>query len=258
VSGSRRVSTVERPPAASPRAGAASLAERVRLRRAARRRRTLLIVARAMLVLLPLAALAWVLLASGWLALSRVEVTGTQRLGVAQVQAAVAVRVGTPLARIDTNGVADRVKRLAPVASVSVHRSWPGTLQVSVTERTAAAGVLTAKGVTLLDPSGLAFATTPTPPPTLVRLQVNHPGPDDPSTRAALAVHGALPAALRAKVRIVRAASPSAVVLLLDTGKQVLWGGPGDTAAKAQATLALLRFPGNVYDVSAPGLAVRR
>lgn len=257
MSGSRRVPQATRAHT-GPAAGAASLAERVRLRRAARRRRLALGLARALLVLLPLAALAWVLLASSWLALDRVEVSGTQRLTAAEIRAAAGVAVGTPLARVDTSRIESRIARLAPVATVSVHRSWPSTLQVSVTERSAAAGVLTASGVRLVDPSGVVFAGAPKLPAGVVRLQVNKPGPDDPSTRAALAVHDALPAPLRSRVRIVRAASPSAVVLLLDTGKQVFWGAPGDTRGKALAALALLRLPGTVYDVSAPGLAVRR
>jgi cell division protein FtsQ len=89
-------------------------------------------------------------------------------------------------------------------------------------------------------------------------LQVSRPGPSDPTTRAALAVLIGLPQPLHGQVRIVRAASPSSVTLLLASGKRVLWGGVGDTTLKLQATAALLKMPGTFYDVSRPGVVTRR
>ena len=234
------------------------LEARAKAARSARRGRVLQRISSALALLLPLVALGWVLLASTWLGVDRVEVTGTQRMQPAEVVRAVAVEPGTPLARVDTGAVEDRVAELAPVADVTVRRTWPGTLTVEVTERTPTAGVLADGKVSLVDASGVVFATERTLPKGLVRLQVNHPGPDDPSTVAALQVHAALPAALKERVRIVRAASPAAVVLLLNDGRQVVWGRPGDTATKAAAALALLSKPGSVYDVSAGDVVVVR
>lgn len=210
-----------------------------------------------MFVVAPVLALAWVLLVSGWLGVDRVVVVGQSRLAVAQVQDAVAVPPGTPLARVDTRAVADRVARLAPVAEVQVLRSWPGTLRVELTERVPAAGVVGAGGVQLVDAEGVVFATEPALPRGLVRLQVEDPGPQDPATRAALEVHGALPTSLRDRVRTVQAESPASVVLLLADDRRVVWGSPGDTETKAAAIEALLRMEGTVFDVSAPGVVVR-
>lgn len=235
------------------------LEARARAARSARRGRVLQRVSSGLALLLPLVALGWVLLASSWLGVDRVEVLGTSRLQPAQVVDAVAVEQGTPLARVDTGAVEDRVSELAPVAAVTVRRTWPGTLTVEVTERTPAAGVVADGRISLVDAAGVVFATQPPPLPTgLVRLQVNHPGPDDPSTAAALEVHAALPAELRERVRIVRAASPAAVVLLLNDGRQVVWGRPGQTSTKSAAALALLSKPGSVYDVSAGDVVVVR
>jgi cell division protein FtsQ len=232
------------------------LEARAKAARSARRGRVLHRVSSTLAVLLPLVAVGWVLLASTWLGVDRVEVTGAQRLQPAQVEAAAAVQSGTPLARVDTGAVEERIAELAPVADVAVRRSWPGTLTVEVTERTPAAGVVQADGVSLLDASGVVFATERALPEGVVRLQVHSPGPKDPATVAALQVHAALPAELRQRVRIVRAASPAAVVLLLNDGRQVVWGRPGQTATKAAATLALLSKPGSVYDVSAGDVVV--
>lgn len=235
-----------------------ALSERAEAGRAARRSRLLRRAGRGLLLLVPLLGLAWVLLVSSWLAVDRVEVVGQGRVTPAEVERAAAVADGTPLARVDTSAVEARVGRLAPVAGVEVTRSWPGTLRVELTERVATAYVAGPSGVTLVDPSGVLFGTERKAPTGVVRLQVNDPGPDDPATLAALAVHRSLPAELAARVRIVRAASPSAVVLLTSTGKQVVWGAPGDTATKAAAVLALLGTDSAVIDVSAPGVVVRR
>ena len=234
------------------------LEARAQAERSSRSSRVLRRISNALLVLLPLAAVGWVLMASTWLGVDDVEVTGTQRLQPAQVVEAVAVATGTPLARVDTGAVEDRVRRLAPVADVAVRRTWPGTLTVEVTERTPAAGVQKDGVVTLVDADGVPFATERALPEGVVRLQVDAPGPDDPSTVAALQVHAALPPELRSKVGIVRAGSPSAVVLLLADGRQVIWGRPGETATKAAAALALLTKPGTVYDVSAGDVVVVR
>ena len=234
------------------------LEARAKAARSARRGRVLRGTANALLVLLPLAGLAWVLLASTWLGVDRVQVTGTSRLTPEQVVAAADVRTGTPLARVDTGAVEERVAELAPVADVAVRRTWPGTLTVDVTERTPVAGVLQDGAYTLLDAAGVAFAKEKALPEEAVRLQVFEPGPGDPSTRAALEVHAALPDELRERVRIVRATSATSVVLWLRDGRQVVWGRPGQTATKAAAALALLSKPGSVYDVSAGDVVVVR
>lgn len=245
-----------RPSAVVPTA--ARRATRVRADRAARRGRWLRRGALGLLGLLPLLALGWVLLVSSWLAVDTVEVRGTSRLSPDEVRAAVGLEPGTPLARIRTGDVAEAVRTLPPVADVTVRRSWPGTVEIAVREREVVAGVARNGRVELVDAGGLAFATVPALPPGAVRLQTAEPGPDDPATLAALQVVQALPAALRGQVASVEASSASTVALRLRSGKQVVWGAPGDTATKAAAALALLPKPGEVVDVSAPGVAVRR
>lgn len=247
---------VRRPPVRTP--PVADLAEHAQAHRAARRSRWLRRAGRGVLLLLPLGALAWVLLGSSWLAVDRVQVVGHARLAPAEVERAAAVVDGTPLARVDTSAVEARVARLAPVDEVRVSRSWPGTLRVELVERTAAAGVLDASGVRLVDAEGVVFGKEPRLPAGVVRLQVAKPGPQDPATAAALEVLASLPPALRARIRTVRAASPSAVELLTLNNKQVLWGSRTGAAGKAAATLALLDKPNARIDVSAPGVVVTR
>lgn len=232
------------------------LEERARAERSTRRRRRLRHAGQALLVLLPLAALAWVVLLSTWLAVDRVDVTGTGRLTTDAVVQAAAVAPGTPLARVDTGEVEQRIGVLPPVAAVTVRRTWPGTLTIEVTERTPAAAVPAGSGVVLVDASGVLFGGEAAQPPGVVRLEVDDPGPEDPATRAALEVHAALPDGLRTQVAVVQAPSPSGVRLVLADGRQVVWGRPGGTETKAAAVLALLDRPGTVFDVSGEGVVV--
>ena len=239
------------------------LAARARAQRRARLRRAGGWLRRSVVLLAGVAALAWVLLVSGWLSVDRVEVVGTSRLGVEQVREAAGVAPGTALAGVDTAGVRDRVAALAPVASVEVLRSGPGTLRVEVTERVAVAGVASAGagqqgGVDLVDATGVVMATEPRLPTGLVRLEVTSPGPEDPATRAALEVFTALPEGLRGQVLAVRAQSDASVTLQLAEERTVVWGAPGGTETKAAAVEVLLGMEGTVIDVSAPGVVVRR
>lgn len=234
------------------------LKAKAKAERWARRRRSLRSAGIGAAVLAPVVLLAWVLLMSPLLAVRSIAVSGTSRLSAEQVRAAADVPRGTPLARVDSAAVVRRVKSLRAVAEVRVSRGWPSTLRLQVIERTPVAGVVTTSGVTLVDAAGVPFAAAPALPPGVVRLQVARPGPKDPTTRAALDVLAVLPQPIRARVRIVRAASPSSVTLVLRDGRRVLWGGVDDTALKAQATEALLKMPGTVYDVSRPGVVTRR
>ena len=200
----------------------------------------------------------WVLLVSTWLAVDEVTVVGTSRLSVDEVARVADVRAGVPLARLDLSDVEDRVSALPPVAEVSAVRSWPGTVLLEVTERVPVAAHVGREGVRLLDATGVAFATVPEVPQGLLRVEVDRPSPGDPATAAALEVTADLPPDLRARVAGVGAASASTVTLALADGRTVVWGSPGDTGTKAAAVLAMLPMEGTVFDVSAPGVAVRR
>jgi cell division protein FtsQ len=236
----------------------ARLKAKAKAERWARRRRALRLTGIAAVALAPLALLAWVLLMSPLLAVRTVAVSGTTRLSPEQVRVAADVVRGTPLARVDASAVVRRVQSLRAVADVRVTRAWPSTLKLQVIERKPVVWVSAKSGVTLVDAAGVPFAAAATRPPNIVRLQVAHPGPKDPTTRAALDVLAVLPQPIRGRVAIVRAASPSSVTLVLRDGRRVLWGGVDDTALKAQAAEALLKMPGSVYDVSRPGVVTRR
>lgn len=229
--------------------------------KAARRDRRQVLVRRAvwsLAVAAPLALLGWVVLASSLLAVQRVEVSGESRLTPTQIERAADVAAGTPLARVDTSAVARRIRALGPVAEVTVSRSWPHALKIKVVERRALVAVPQGKSLLLLDGQGVPLGIAVTIPKGVFRLEVADPSARDATTRAALSVLRGLPKGLVAQLYLMRAASAEQVTLLLRGGRQVLWGGDEDGAAKASAVTALLKMPGTILDVSAPGVVTRR
>jgi cell division protein FtsQ len=76
--------------------------------------------------------------------------------------------------------------------------------------------------------------------------------PDDPATRAAVAVLAAIPQQLRAQVVKVGAKTEGSVELTLADGRMVRWGSPDRSERKAAVLAPLLTRPGTVYDVTTP------
>jgi cell division protein FtsQ len=220
----------------------------------ARRRRL-----RSLLPLLAVAGTVAVLLVAGWLVLGTgvfdvrtVAVEGAATLGKSRVRDAAAVRLGSPLARVDVDGVRARVSALGPVAKVQVYRTWPHTLTVQVTERQPVAAVHRRDGYVVLDATGVPFRTVARRPAGLPLVVLARPGPRDRATRSVLVVTAALTPALRAQ--LVRIAAPTAeqVTVHLTKGRQVFWGDSDHSDRKATVATALLARPGQRIDVSAP------
>lgn len=229
--------------------------------RAQRRDRRHVLVRRSMLfvgVAAPLVLIGWIVLASSLLAVTQLSISGEDRLTAAQIRAAAHVTSGTPLARVDTKAIARRIRALGPVAEVTVARAWPHTLKVSIVERQPVVAVPRGASVLLLDADGISIGTVAKIPEGVFRLEVSSPSSSDDATRAALAVLRGLPKPLVAQLYSMKAASPEQVTLLLRGGRTVLWGGEQSGAEKASALVALLRMPGTVFDVSAPGVVTRR
>ena len=147
------------------------------------------------------------------------------------------------------------------VATAVVSRSWPHTVTVTVVERTPVASATTPGGVQLVDAGGVVYPGTP--PPGLPRLVFGAVGPDDPSTRSALAALATLPPPIRSQVLTVDATVagsdvPGQVTFGLTDNRQVVWGTEDRAAEKAAVLVPLLTQPGRVFDVTSPDLPTIR
>jgi cell division protein FtsQ len=210
-------------------------------------------------VLALIGAVAWALLGSSLFDARSVQVVGTRELPVDEVRAAAAVVLGTPMLRLDVEGIEARVAAVPRVASVRVRRALDGTVWIELTERTPVAVVRRGDGAHLVDATGMDYAAVPLGPAGLPELRVARVGPRDAATVAALTVLTGLPEPLRAQVFVVAAKSPADVVLRLDkgpggNGREVRWGGVEQGDRKAAVLGPLLTQPGRVYDVSSPSL----
>jgi cell division protein FtsQ len=209
-------------------------------------------------VLLVVGLVAWLVYGTSVLGVRRVQVDGTAVLDPRQVEEAAAVQPGTPLARVDLDAVRARVAKLAPVARATVDRLWPGTLLVVVTERTAVAAVPVSGTFALVDGSGVAFHTVPARPAGLPVVRLARPGPDDPTTTAALSVLAALTPTLRERLTEIVAELPTRIRLSLRDKKTIIWGDATENDTKAKVATALLGQPGTEIDVSAPEVVTVR
>jgi cell division protein FtsQ len=202
-----------------------------------------------------LGLLGWVLYGTSLLGVREISVSGSQIAGPDAVRAAAAVPMGTPLARLDVDEVADRVRALPSVGEVDVTRSWPRTLVITVTERTPVAVVAVPDGFVVLDASGVVFDLVTARPSGVVVLRLVAPGAEDPATVAALRVVSALTPQLRAALRELSAESPTRIVLHLTDGRVIMWGDAERSDVKATVATALLDQAARTIDVSVPDVA---
>jgi len=222
--------------------------DRITLRRRRGRRRRWLFVGIAATVVALLAGAAWLVLGSDVLGVRTVAVSGNSIANADDVRRLVEVPLGTPLARVDLDGVAGRVAGLPAVKSVTVARDWPNTLTVQITERAQMFAIETPGGYWIADDEGVVFrseaeagdlmvATVPSGDPRLIK---------DLGT-----VLGSLPAGLRARVTSISAETVDSIVLHLGGTTRIVWGSADQSDLKAQVVVPLLKQKGTVFDVSA-------
>ncbi|WP_020423146.1 cell division protein FtsQ/DivIB [Amycolatopsis sp. ATCC 39116] len=208
----------------------------------------------ALLTVLTVAGLAYVVLFTSLLGVRSVEVHGANSVPGDQILAAAAVPDLKPMLLLDTDEIAARVTAIPGVATVDVSRSWPSTVDITVTERTPIGFTAAADGFHLVDSGGLDYKTVQNKPDGLPEVQVAAVAPDDPVTRSVVAVLATVPQPLKGQITVVRAKTPGGVEFTLASGKTVRWGNAEKAERKAQVLNVLLTREGQVYDVASPEL----
>jgi cell division protein FtsQ len=198
-------------------------------------------------------AAVWLVAWSDLTALDELRVDGVDGDLVDTVSATADPPFGTPLIRIDTGAIEEAVAELPDVAEVSVHRSWPAAITVTVTPRVAAAAIAAGESWWLVDDTGVLFGEGAEQPDGLPELDAPVDAEAGPARAAGVAVLTGLPAELHDLVVAVAAPTEASVELTLDSGATVLWGTADQLERKAAVLLALLPEEGSHYDVSAPG-----
>ncbi len=195
----------------------------------------------------------WLVAFSSVFGVRTVDVRGVHELTAAQVRSVAHVAGGTPLVRLDTDAIRTRVEALPDVASVQVTTSFPSTVTITVTERTAVGVVASsAGGFMLVDRTGDQFRHVRGRPKHLPLFVVPN-GTDARTTGGAVAtVASALPARVRARISSIQALDPNAITLLMKNGRVVRWGSATRSDDKARILPALLQQQGSQIDVTDP------
>ena len=160
---------------------------------------------------------------------------------------------GGPLATVDLDAIAARVKRLPAVKSVDVSRAWPDKVRIDVTERRAVAVIEPQSGgrSRAVDADGVLFRHFARAPRGLPKIRVGDGAGSDAVTEAAR-VAGAMPPLLARKVAFVEVQTVDTIALVLHSGRMVRWGSADGSAAKARVLAVLLHQKASVYDVRVP------
>jgi cell division protein FtsQ len=190
-------------------------------------------------------ALVWMIWFSTVFAVNEVRVVGAEGEAADAVVRAAQVPVGVPLAQLEAEDVALRIRTLPWVDSVDVRRAWPRSVVLAVEERS---GIARREGE-LVDATGVAFTPIGPIPKGLPLVRA-----EGPALEAAMRVYTTLPAKWQSRVVRVTATSRDDVALTLRSGVVVRWGGPERSEFKATVLDALTTRRAAIYDVSAPEL----
>jgi cell division protein FtsQ len=223
---------------------------RLATKRRQRLRRRILAVTASVAVVALVAGVLWLVYFSSAFAATTVSVTGTSVLTAAEVTSAAEVPLGTPLVRLDTTAIANRVKQLKAVADVTVTAAVPHGVKIAVKERTAVYAVSTSNGFDLVDASGVPYTSVVDAPAGLIVATI--PGDDDRLRKDVATVVTALPKVLRDRAVLISAETPDSIVIELSGNAEVVWGSAESSAQKAQVIEALMKVKASVYDVSSP------
>ncbi|HEU4948315.1 MAG TPA: FtsQ-type POTRA domain-containing protein [Kribbella sp.] len=199
----------------------------------------------------------WLFYFSSVLAVTGVRVNGVETVSSATITGMAEVPIGQPLARVDLDAIAGRVRTVPAVADVQVTRAWPDRVVIQVTERVPVVVVTDGSRFELVDATGVAFRGVPTRPaglPEALVVGVRR----DVTIRSVVTASAALPEAIRSQVGSISATSPDSITLNLVTGVRVVWGSADDSERKAEVLSVLMHRKAKVYDVSAPDLPVTK
>lgn len=196
----------------------------------------------------------WVGWSSPWLAVEklRIEVSGEVSAAAGEfprsdVDAVVVVPQGTPMLRVSTNDIAERVAALPQVKEVSVYREWPDTLVIDIERRVPVATVRGPSGFDLIDIDGMVVMEVTRQPSDLPFIAATGAG-----LPAALIVAAEIPPWLRDEIEVIEATTRNNVSFVLRDGSIVRWGGAERADLKVTVLESLLPGGWAVYDVSAP------
>lgn len=247
---------------------ATGLQARIAERAAMARRQRWIRVGWILSAVLFLSGITWAFFFSSMLALEKGKITiehsetagVSDTVDIAAVQREVDKAVGTPLPRLATTAMRDKIKDIRGVRDAVLTRDWPRGLHVQITAREPVIAIPDSSGskdgYVLLDSDAVQVGRLAKPPKDLPVVEVPLDAANSRIVESVLAVVNALPSALSADVAKVEAASQDNISLKLRDGATVRWGGYEGTALKIEVLNTLRNDAeaksAKLFDVSAP------
>jgi cell division protein FtsQ len=211
-------------------------------------------------VVAAVAGLAFLATRSPLMDVDHLRVSGAERTSVDDLRAASGIAPGDPMTGVDLSGAEAAIAALPWVDTVQVERDWPGSIEITVTERRASATLLGPSGeVFLVDDTGRvlepAAGGAPDRPTIALTDPVAAPGATQPGLSAALAVVRQLTPDLQAWVVALQPAPDGTVDLLLHHDVRVDLGSPAHVSDKI-VDLATLLTRVDLTDLASIDLSV--
>lgn len=221
------------------------------------RRRRWKQIAGLVLAIVVAGTLVWLIFFSSVLAVRGVEIAGRTTLKESQIMAAAQVPVGRPLARVNVKAIEGRVAALQRVDSVSVSRSWPRTISITIVERRAVVWMSIGGRIRGIDRHGVDYRSYSAAPKSLLEATITATDARDrqQASEALVAVVSRISdddPGLRQQIQSISAATKDSIELNLTDGRIVVWGSGAQGERKLTVLRSLLTIPASRYDVSAP------
>ncbi|UIZ93385.1 FtsQ-type POTRA domain-containing protein [Corynebacterium sp. CNCTC7651] len=184
-----------------------------------------------------------------------VTVEGNRVLAADHVEALTGIAPDTPMGRVDVSGAAHRVASDPWVKTVTVSRSWPSTIDVTLEEHVAVAFITEADGAHLINREGKDFLVAE-PPADAIEIIGTAPD-NEVSLARAVEIASSISDRSRGEIAALEAGKYDYVLRTVD-GRTVHWGASEDNANKALALETVLQMEGSEFNIANPQLVTSR
>lgn len=190
------------------------------------------------------------------LKVGEVTVEGAKKADHNAIVAATGITPGDNMLRVDTDSAAQAVSSVPWVEKVTVSRSWPTSVTVTVTEHNAVGFIAKGNDVYAVNDHGSIFLRG-VRPETAVEFRKTDPS-DGKAVQAAATAVSALSPDVRGQLDYIEAKNAESLELVLKDGRRVHWGSAERASEKAEATRVVLQREGKKWNVSNPAMPTVR
>lgn len=182
---------------------------------------------------------------SNLLTIKNIRVNGLQLLSEERVLELAQINIDSPLIELNSDQITTQLLREKIIKAAEVRKGWPDSVVIEIVERSPIALTDLSSGRFLVDESGMAFN----------RAGPNdvHPfvyAPNDVARGLAARVSRELPEWLRPEVSLVESYDGKRAVVILNSGRRIIWGDEFKTQEKSSVLLVLLRTDEGDIDIS--------